>query len=159
MCSHHWIPLGHREVVLSIDKFIWQVGSAPTSPVNVQFFLQQSTMSDIDDLQRLLDADLAMEFLRRQHVKFFSSTHSASCHIMLLGIGVHLCQTAQAYINPTDKIRLYSDDLQREFSETHKTRRMPLTCSFGWFLSGSTHRIFLWHSCNVFILLTGKRPR
>ena len=88
-------------------------------------------MSDIDDLQRLLDADLAMEFLRRQHVKFFSSTHSASCHIMLLGIGVHLCQTAQAYINPTDKIRLYSDDLQREFSETHKTRRMPLTCSFG----------------------------
>ena len=75
-------------------------------------------MSHIDDLQRLLDTDLAMEFLLRQCVKPpLSSTHPASCHIILLGIGIHLCQSTQSCINLTDKISLYSDDLQRGFSK------------------------------------------
>ena len=163
-------------------------------------------MSHIDDLQRLLDTDLAMEFLLRQCVKPLSSTHSASCHIILLGIGIHLCQATQSCINLADKISLYSDDLQRGFSKHTQNAHCDilhcamlcdavrccafvpwerktweqvgengryihscnsrwwrgecqLTCSFGWFLSGSTHCTFLWHRCNVFTLLMRMRPK
>lgn len=123
------------------------------------------------------------------NVSSLSSTHSASCHIILLGIGIHLCQATQSCINLTDKISLYSDDLQRGFSKHTQNAHYDilhcamlcdavrccafvpwerktweqvgeneryihscnsrwwrgecqLTCSFGWFLSGSTHCTF-----------------